>query len=166
MNFYNLFYWISVADGVKKFFDTASDVFTTLAIITFVVYVIASVGVSACTTHSEENDKIDENVRSWKKLRLYIAQCMYPFIALAILLWAGYVFTPSKKDALIIVAGGAVGNFITRDTAARALPSEVMNLLRSKIRQEINEASLVGTVDTLKSKTKEELEQIIRDSQK
>jgi hypothetical protein len=76
---------------------------------------------------------------------------------LCVMTWTGYVFCPSKRDALAIVAGGAVGNFITSDSSAKEIPAELTILLREKIKEEIREVKSGGILDTLQSKTKEEL---------
>jgi hypothetical protein len=78
----------------------------------------------------------------------------------------GYIFIPTKKDALIIVAGGAVGEFITSDSSSKQIPYELTSLLREKIKSEISEIRLTGdlSVDTLKEKTKEELIEMIKNN--
>lgn len=159
MNWYKVFYWLTVADGVKGFFDTFSNIFTTFAVLTLIVYIIL-IGCRLDKTGGpiSEDDK--------KSLNFWIRRFGTFFWISAItslFLWAGYVFTPTKKDALIIIAGGAVGNFITHDTSARQLPAEVMNMLRAKVSAEIRDANMSEVLgDTLKNKTKEELMEIIK----
>ena len=61
MNYYSVFYWLAVANGVKKFFDTASDIFTTFAVISFIGFLIASAiylgTISDKRIESEEEEK-------------------------------------------------------------------------------------------------------------
>lgn len=155
MSWYSIFYWITVADGVKEFFDTFSNIFTFLSIATCVI-VIISFFVSRDDS-DEETQKSGEAWLKWSR-KLFIW-----FTTFMLITWAGYVFCPNKRDALIIVAGGAVGEFITSDSAARTIPSEVMVLLRDKIRSEIKEVKIIdGIRDTLEGKTKEELIKIIQ----
>ena len=99
----------------------------------------------------------DPDVRSWTILIKPVARATTWFMIIALAMWTGYIFTPTKKDALLIVAGGAVGNFITKDTSAKQIPSEVMTLLRDKIRAEIKDIHVEGFKDTLMEKSKEEL---------
>lgn len=159
MNWYSIFYWISVADGVKSFFDVFSNVFSWGAIICLAVTVLIIVMKNDKNQNSEsENESILYWLTFWRRSTLWLS-------LLAFITWGGYVFTPSKKDALLIVAGGAVGQFITSDTSARQLPAEAMNLLRAKIRSEIveiNTSSAAEVVDTLEQKTKEELIEILK----
>lgn len=173
MNWYKVFYWITVADGVKKFFDIASDVFMTFAIISVAAWIITSMGYTICvsnnnnTTDKEEQE--DSDTRGWIKARRIAIRGLWPCCILAIFMWAGYVFCPTKKDALIIVAGGAVGNFITSDSSIKQLPHEAIDLLRTKIRSEIEDIKnpinyLSG--DTLKDKTKEQLIEILKEKSK
>lgn len=145
INFYKLFYWVTVADNVKTFLIVFTVIFTFISLIA-----------TACYLVNTDEPKSQATSRKW----MFWA---YPFM---VFFWAAFIFAPSKRDALIIIAGGAVGNFITRDSSAKAIPSEVMMLLRTKIKEEINETTikeaLSGETDTLKNKTREQLEEIIK----
>lgn len=161
MNWYKIFYWISVADGVKGFFDVFSNIATWILVISFIIYIILIFcRLSEASTYGRDtNDykSLDVTVKGFSKI-------FYVFLVLSFITWMGYVFVPTKKDALVIVAGGAVGNFITKDTSAKQIPSEVMTLLRDKIRSEIKEVHVVDAItDTLAGKTKEELIEMIKD---
>jgi magnesium-transporting ATPase (P-type) len=158
MNWYQIFYWISVADNVKRFFDFTSNAFTILCIVSFVVYVLTHMSMSERPT-----DKEKQSVQYWGTnfRKLFIWFTIFSFIS-----WMGYIFIPTKKDALIIVAGGAVGEFITSDSSSKQIPYELTSLLREKIKSEISEIRLTGdlSVDTLKEKTKEELIEMIKNN--
>lgn len=161
MNWYSVFYWITVADGIKQFFDIASNIFSWFSAFSFVLLVITMIGESATISDNyvktQEQEDTDADTRAWKRFRMYTSKIFTTMLILSLITWAGYVFCPSKKDALIIVAGGSVGNFITRDSSAKAIPSEVMTLLRDKIRAEIKEIHMESSMDSLKSLSKEQL---------
>lgn len=40
MNYYSVFYWLTVADGVKSVFDTFSNIFTFLSVIFCIAQVL------------------------------------------------------------------------------------------------------------------------------
>ena len=148
MNWYSIFYWLTVADSVKSFFDATSDIFTTFSIILFIILIIAIIG--KAVQSSENNDETDEeekndaNVRSWEKIRKYAQKIFYPFLVISLITWFGYVMTPTKKDCLLIVAGGAVGNFITSDSTARQLPGDITKFLHLSLQKEITELGAEG----------------------
>jgi len=48
------------------------------------------------------------------------------------------VFVPTKKDVLMIMAGGAVGEFVTNNEDAKEIPEELMKLLRQEINNNID----------------------------
>lgn len=157
MSWYSIFYWITVADGVRKFFDVASNLATWALGVSGALWFILLLVLKNDDTLSEADEK---NIISSVKTA---AKTTRVALWLALLLWIGYVFMPSKRDALTIVAGGAVGNFITKDTAAKQIPSEVMTLLRDKLRSEIKEIHITDQIkDSLASKTKEELIEMIK----
>lgn len=160
MNWYNTFYWITRADSVKDFFDTASNIFTWLAVIAFIVMVICSIGsgvqISESNSKNEEEDKTDSDIRAWQKTRRYISYLFYPFLILSLITWAGYVFTPTKKDALLIVAGGGAMEFLTTDSSAKKLPSEAMNFVVTELKSMAEEAKVDLGIATQKDKILEE----------
>lgn len=166
VNWYSIFYWISVADGVKSFFDQSSNIFTTSAVILSVITIICTIGravqVSQNSSCTPDDDKKDPDIRSWELGRKYATKLLLWSVMLSVASWIGYVFCPSKKDALIIVAGGSVGNFITSDSSAKQIPAEAMVLLRDKIRAEIKDVNGKDVVDTLENKSKDELIKLIR----
>jgi hypothetical protein len=164
MNWYTLFYLMSVADSLKSFFATSSTIFTILALLSGVAFVITRIAYSAEVGKYGDKDKDAQGLRIASTT---VGRLFYTMLTLCLLTWFGYVALPSKKDALIIIAGGTVGNFIQNDSSASKVPSEVMNLLRSKIRSEITELELQtiaekAQIDTLETKTKEELIQLIQ----
>lgn len=173
MNWYEIFYWLTVADGIKHFMDSASDIFTTATIITGILYIFGVIGysnsISDRRTKNDIEDKADPDIRSWDKFRKYATITFYPFLFLAIITWCAYVFVPSKKDCLMIIAGGAVGNFITSDSSAKALPSDLTRFLHLSLKKQVDDLSddakkELGLqtpkeqfVDKLKNLTKEEI---------
>jgi predicted PurR-regulated permease PerM len=153
INFYRVFYWITVADGVKKAFDAFSNLFTTFAVIGLIIYVVNRI---YRVTDECNNPKVTDQ---WGK---HFSRFFYINLILCVITWFGFMLTPSKTDALTIVAGGAVGNFITSDSSAKQIPSELTNLLRLKIKDEIEQMKSPIITDTLESKSKDELIEMIK----
>jgi hypothetical protein len=171
MNYYKIFYWLSVSDGVKGFFNATSTIFTWMAVLSFVAYVITSFGrasaISENRLKSEEEDKKDSDLRSWELGRKYARNLLYPMLILCLITWTGYVFTPTKKDCLLIIAGGAVGNFITTDSSAKELPSDVTKFLHMSLQNEIKDLSAETKkelgIETQKDKLLEKVKQLSKD---
>jgi hypothetical protein len=153
MNWYNIFYWLTVADGVKGAFNTMSNWFTFFTVVTLIVYVICialrAVGYVDTQPLSDGEKK---NVFTWARVfgRAYLF-CQI----VCILTWLGYVLTPTSKDCVFIVAGGAAATFVTTDSSTKALPSDVMRYLHLKMEKEISELST--TENKSVSETKKEL---------
>lgn len=159
MNWYHIFYWISVADGMKEFFIGAVILLSIVTGISLIGFFVGTYNAADRLSSWGNEDKDYKSSLIWKNAFKRVWSICIFLLAFS---WIGYVFIPSKKDCLVIVAGGAVGNFITRDSSAKQIPSEVMTLLRDKIRSEITEVHLVDIKDTLVSKSKEELMEIIK----
>ncbi|MEZ4103373.1 MAG: hypothetical protein R3B55_02360 [Candidatus Paceibacterota bacterium] len=147
MNWYSIFYWLTVADKVKEFFDKASNIFTFFAVVSFIIMVILAIGKNIVI----ENDEIEVNqendnpkVKGWESLKSFTKKLFYISLPLSLVTWAGYVLTPSKKDCLLIVAGGSVGNFMTTDKAAKEIPSDVAQFLHLSLREEIQKLGTEG----------------------
>ena len=132
MNWYSIFYALTVSDGVKNFFDHASDIFTWFAVLSFLaligVSIAKSVMVSENRLKNEEEEKVDPDTRSLVKARVYVRNFFYVMLGLCLITWTGWVLTPTKKDCVMIIAGGGIATFLTSDTSARKIPGELMKL--------------------------------------
>jgi hypothetical protein len=162
MNFYSLFYWLTVADGVKGSFNTLLIITAILTVISMIGYFISGNAEAEALSNSNDNDAKSWHIWTKAYRTVFISNIILCFISALIT-----VFVPSKKDALIIIAGGAVGNFVTRDSSAKQMPHAVMELLNEKIKAEIKDTKLdlipASMKDTLKNKSKEELIKILED---
>jgi hypothetical protein len=160
MNWYNLFYWITRADSVKDFFDTASNIFTWLSIIAFIGMVICSIGsavqISESNSKNDEEDKSDSDIRAWQKTRLYISYLFYPLLILSLITWAGYVFVPTKKEALIIMAAGGTMQYFTTDSTAKQIPHEMTTFVVTELKSMAKEAQVDLGIASQKDKILDE----------
>lgn len=158
-NWYQIFYWLTVADGVKSTLDVFSNWFLFFSIISGIVMIFLIFLSFDPSIQKVESD--EKAVLYWKRIFVRVFSWCFTITFISWTLWA---MVPTKKDALIIIAGGAVGNFVTQDSSARKIPAEVMQLLRTKIQEEINNTSVKDIVneDRLEQKSKEELIQIIK----
>ena len=147
MNWYSIFYALTVSDGVKSFFDVSSNIFSWFAVLSFLaligVSIAKSIMVSENMLKNEEEEKVDPDTRSLVTARVYaksptrttagngikgIRNFFYLMLGLALVTWTGWVLTPTKKDCVMIIAGGGIATFLTSDTCARKIPSELMKL--------------------------------------
>jgi hypothetical protein len=146
MNWYSIFYLITRADDIKGFFDTASNLFTAFAVVSFIVWIFINFGKAATVSEeglkSEEEQAVNSEYRSWVMGTKIISKFFYLTLTLSLICWAGYVVTPTKKEALFIVAGGAVGNFLVSDTSAAQIPSDITTFLHLSLKEEISELSM------------------------
>lgn len=133
MNYTNLFYWLVVADNAKIFFVVFIIIFTIIA-------VVATIAFFMNTKPSDADDQKMSRKWMWWS---------YPFM---ILFWALYVFTPNKKDALLIVAGGQTMNFLTTDSTARKVPHEVLNFVVSELKNMAKDAEVDLGINNQKDK--------------
>lgn len=161
MSWYSIFYWVAVAEGIKDVSKTLAIILGILVLFLSICYVTASGHQSEQVSNKNEKEANAWAVwsRMWKRL-LWTAT---PLFIIFISLW---MFVPSKRDFAVIIAGGAVAEFATSDTAAKQIPSEVLGLVRDKIKE--LRAESVGAfdaqLDSLKDKSKEELLQIIKNN--
>lgn len=151
MSWYTIFYLFSLADKISQTMFVISIIASIIGGIAFFVYLIGLI---------DSND--------YKIARKFF-WIMFPVMFISWTIWAA---VPDRKDMLIIIAGGAVGEFVTNDENAKALPSDITAFLRKEILEatleEGNSAlrdAITGQteLDKLKAKSKEELIQIIQD---
>lgn len=89
-NWYKIFYWLTVADNAKAFFTA----FIIISMIGSTIFLIMYIG----GRDEADWDKITSRGKAGRVGFFY----MFPFM---ILFWALYIFTPSKSDTLLIIAG-------------------------------------------------------------
>jgi len=152
MNYYTLFYFFTVSDKLRNFFDVFSNIFTAGMVISGVIFLLLSLYVRL------NQDDDDTTNQFWI---LAIRKVFIWASVLTFLSWLGYVAVPTKKEMVLIVAGGAVGNFLSQDTTARQLPHDVMVFLQTEIKSATKEAKLElfsdPKMDSLKQLPKEDL---------
>jgi hypothetical protein len=143
VNWYKIFYFMALSDGIKAFFDTTSNIFTTTAVISFIVMVIAMIGrsyvVSENRLETPEEENKDADTRSWERLRKYTTRVFWLTLALSLVTWLGYVLVPTKKDCLFIVAGGAAASFVSSDSSVKALPADLTKYVHLSLKEKISE---------------------------
>lgn len=142
MNWYSVFYWLTVADNAKDFFWFFAIVFTIIAIVSTCVFIDA--------VFSNKAKDIIQHIRKW----LFWS---YPF---AVLFWVGIVFTPSKKDSLLIVAGGGTLQYLTTDSSAKQIPHELTSFVLTELKSMSEDVKVEMNVQSQKEKILESAKQM------
>jgi hypothetical protein len=142
MNYTKLFYWLTVADNARSLFIVAMIVFTVIFVIAFMVFLIDRDG----NDFSADKDGAAERAKRW-------VWWAGPF---ALFFWMLFVMTPSKKDALLIVAGGQTLNYLTNDSTARQLPKEALNFVVTELKSMAKDAEVQIDLRTQKEKILDE----------
>lgn len=137
MDYTKLFYWLVVADNAISFFNAFKWLFTIIATMATLVYIFTLDG------HEGEAKRYVAKWIWWS----------YPFM---ILFWALFIFTPSKKDALLIVAGGSTLNFLTTDSTAKRIPHELTSFVVTELKNMAKDAEVDLGVLSQKDKIIEE----------
>ena len=133
MDYSKLFYWLTVADSARDFFITMASMFTVIVVIATIANLV---------TAGEGDDEGREISRKW-------IWRGYPFF---LVFWLLLIFTPSKKDALLIVAGGQTLNFLTNDESAKKIPPKVMNYVLVELENMSKEAKISLNIKNDKQK--------------
>lgn len=138
MNYTKLFYWLTVADNAKIFFMVFAIIFTVVCAISTIWFIVDRDGYDlTCPPGSSA-----ERAKKWMWWG-------YPF---AMLFWGMWIFTPSKKDALLIVAGGQTMNFLTTDSTAKQIPHELSSFVVSELKNMAKEAQVDLGIQNQKEK--------------
>jgi hypothetical protein len=136
MNYEGLFYWLTVADNARTLFVAGIWIFTISAVISTVAAIFMGM----------EEEDLDSTPR---KLARKWQWWSIPFM---LLFWSLYVFTPSKRDALLIVAGGQTMNFLTTDKSAKQIPHELSNFVVTELKNMATEAKVNLNIKDQKEK--------------
>jgi len=149
MNYTKLFYWLTVADNAKTMFVVFMTVFTIIAIISTLWFLFDRSGEDL----SCEDNKGAERAKKW----------MWWSYPLMIVFWSLYVFTPNKKDALLIVAGGQTMQFLTTDSTAKQIPHDVLNFVSAELRSMAKDAEVDLGISNQKDRLLEEAKKMTTD---
>lgn len=141
MNYQKIFYWLTVTDNAKTLFITGIIVFGIIAVIATIVNLIAG---------GEGEENAQNLSRGWIKWS-------YPFV---VLFWSLFIFTPSKKDSLLILAGGGALNYLTQDSTAQQIPKEMSNFVLQELKVMANDAKMELNLYSNKEKILEEAKQL------
>ncbi len=153
MNWYAVFYLFSLADKIAAVSGTLAII---TALLLGIIFLIALGGTD------------DWDSGDWKIWRKFL----YIFLPFTFFFSSVYMLVPDRKDMLLIIAGGSVGQFVTTDENAKQIPADVAKFLRHEIvhataelqdGEKIRESLGLPTADTLKDMTKEQLIKIIKE---
>lgn len=128
MSYTKIFYWITVADNARDFFWFFGVICAIVMIISFV---------AALSVDSKEERTV---ARSW----------LFWSTPISFLMWFGIIFTPTQKQALFIIAGGSIADYLTADSTAKQLPKDALMFVQSELRLMYQEAKL--DIDITKTK--------------
>lgn len=115
MNWYSIFYWLTVADNARGFFWFFAIVFSLIAIIGIIVYWV---------------QKYEEEIDAARQARKWFWWA-FPFM---MFFWFAIIFTPAKRDALLIIAGGGTMEFLSNDSTAKQIPHEMVNFVQAELK--------------------------------
>lgn len=153
MNYKQIFYWLTVADNAKTFFGWFVFIFTAIATISVVVNLVArgtEFSDSTCERDKEECSITAKAARKW-------IMWSFPFM---ILFWGLYIFTPDKKDALLIVAGGGALDYLTTDSSAKQIPHEFSTFVLSELKNMAADTKVKLDLNNSKEKILNEAKQM------
>jgi hypothetical protein len=149
MDYTKLFYWLVVADNARTMFTTFVVIFTIIGAISTIWFIVDRNGYDL----SVDDNKGAERAKKWM-------WWSYPFM---IFFWSLFVFTPSKKDALLIVAGGQTLNFLTTDESAKQIPSELSGFILTELKNMAAEAQVELGIKDQKQKILDEAKNMTRE---
>lgn len=76
------------------------------------------------------------------KLLRWFRRMTYLMLGLSLINWFGYMACPTKKYALLIVAGGVTVTYLANDSLAKTVPHEVLGFVTSELKSMAKEASV------------------------
>ena len=146
MNWYSIFYWLTVADNVKSVLHDFGMIMTAFSVICLVVFAI-------CREESDLTAKPDGAAERAKK---WLWWCL-PF---TMFLWITWAALPTKRDSLLIIAGGGTMQFLTTDSSAKEIPHEAMNYVVTELKTMSKEAKVDLGIESQKDKVIEAAKQM------
>lgn len=125
----------------------------------FVVFIIIFTIISLIATiayFSNVGAPYREKTESEKENQMMSRKWMWWSYPIMVLFWSLYVFTPDRKDALLIVAGGGTMEFLTTDSTAKQIPHELSTFVVTELKNMGKEAQVELGVMSQKDKILDE----------
>jgi len=169
MNWYQIFYLFSIVDNLGTFFGWMVAVFTLITLVSWIVFIIYKSNANGIF----DDEKKEEDAENKRDLAIQRKWVMFS-TTFFIIFWLLYIITPTKKDMLLIIAGGSVGEFVANDSSAQKLPADITRFLHAEIvkataeigenddnKKEDNKSAIAPEVERIKNMSKDELERIL-----
>lgn len=162
MNWYLIFYLFSIVENLGTFFGWMCVLTTIIFAVSLLIFIGYKFSANTKTTYGGEITSRDETDEDKENLRI-MRKWLWYSTPLFVFFWLAYIATPSKKDVLLIIAGGAVGEFVTTDANAKALPADITKFLRAEI---LKATAELGTdfedpnLEKIRNMSREELEKL------
>lgn len=155
MDYTKVFYWLTVADNAKEFFGWFAVFFTVLFVVVTCIRFFSHLdgNVSRMNTDDDDYKFFIEKCNKWTWYST-------PFMVVFLSLW---IFTPNKKDALLIIAGGQTLNYLSNNDTAKELPNDVLNYVSVELRQMAKEAQVDLGINLSKEKILEKAKTMTAD---
>lgn len=158
MSWYKLFYLFTILDRLSTTFN--------------IIMMLSTFGFVMFTIIYFSNKNRLTNIYYCEAGKHWLNVIKWPYrttICLLIVSWSLIILTPTRKDMIIIIAGGAVGEFIIGDSSAQKLPADITRFLRGEILKataELNDEAkhsigVESEADRIKNLSKEELEKLV-----
>ncbi len=169
MNWYSLFYLFSILEKIQHLFIWGAIIGTVGYIVFSVVHFIQKYAMID-NQHAPEGPSFKE-AEKWVKT---VKAPRVTFFVVGLLSFLLIVFIPNRKDVILIIAGGAVGEFVMNDANAKKLPADITRFLRGEILKATAELTdeakasvgIKTKLDTLKSLSKEQLIELVNTQKK
>jgi len=124
MNIYWKLYWLTRLDSLNGMFNAILTIGIAMMVLFYFIKFI---------NHIEGDDnEIYTRKNRWKIIWAFI------LIGIAII---GITLTPSKNEAILIIAGGKTIDWISKDTSICKIPSQTSELVSSFLDKQIKELS-------------------------
>lgn len=122
MNNYEKIYWLTRLDNIQSFLTTG---FILSLAVLFMWYMILFI---ECYDYDDRKEYI-KNHGKYRTTTFWLA------IIFGVLM----VFSPSKNDMLLIVAGGKTMDYIEKDTSLSKIPYQTTSIISNYLDKELNE---------------------------
>jgi len=130
MNWYWIFYLISI---LRNIIITANILWIVSLLLLIVFFIVYLNNKDTIARYPDANNRIEE---IWLSISKKIIRMALPMLIIFCTL---SIFIPSKQGVFLIIAGGTVGNFIESDEHIKEIPSELIEWMRLELKEEVEQ---------------------------
>lgn len=127
---YTKLYWLTRLDNINSFITSVGVI---------CVFIVVAMGIWTAINSESYSFDSEEEKENRKKLKATTSKMAKILLPLGFFFLLFRVFVPTKDEAILIIAGGKVAEYVNKDTSLQKIPFQTTEYLKLVLDREIQD---------------------------